>query len=154
MQVKSNKKLVALFGGMILSVLPGCLFASKDAAPLRSPEEVVAEFYERYLNCLYSQDVEMIDSCAEVRIKRPYFTEANRERVEKAIAASPDFDPLFCASNLPALNFDVGPAQIAQGQATLEVTFYYENTVHIVPLKLVAQEGTWQIDDFLCGNAY
>lgn len=152
--MRSIKKLLGLLWGLMIFVLPGCLFSSQGSSPLRSPEDVVAEFYERYFSCLYSADVKMIDSCAEVRIKHPYLTENNRARVEKAIEGSPDFDPLFCASNLPDQNFDVGPAQISQDQATLEVTFYYEGNPHVVPLKLKAQDGTWQIDSLLCREPY
>lgn len=150
LKIMKRKVLGGILFLIFVFVLAGCSLFSKSPEPLRSPEDIVGEFYERYFGCLYDEYVEMIDSCMEVHIKRPYLTEENRERVIEISQDSPDFDPLFCAYNLPQEDFDIGEAVIEGEEAQLSVTFHYPQESHAVSLKLHIEDGMWKIDSFDC----
>lgn len=146
---------IMIFGFILFC--SGCSLSSFSPSSRRSPEDITEEFYERYFQCINNPEVEILESCLEVHIKRPYLTKSYRKQIQKSVNSYfkyGGYDPLLCAYNIPPGGFKVGPASYQGERVSLVVSFYYEKEIHNVPITLVKDGNQWKIENVDCRSYF
>jgi hypothetical protein len=131
--------LIAVALGITLA-LGGC--AGVSGAPELSPEEVVIKFYRWYIGYPGNPLVDR-----EYR-ESPYLADSFIRAVDETVEGGFRADPILLAQDIPE-SFTVGQAEIAEGQATVVVSFYWGGnpTPSQRRCDLLLIDGAWRIAD-------
>lgn len=135
-------RLVALAAGLFLA-----LTGLAAGQPYDTPEALLEAFYDPYFSGDFSEDESQFRSAA---LQALYDTDA--ELTPDAEMGAISFDPYIDGQDYEITNFEIGTAEIAGDQATVEVTFDNFGEPRALTYELVLEDGGWKIDDVVSNN--
>lgn len=107
------------------------------------PDQVVQDFYAWYLSYDGNPLVEHTYRSSE------YLSPDMIALLDELTQEGMQYDPVLCAQDKPT-DIDTGLAQVAGGQASVEVTTSFE--YHAFSVELVQTNGDWLIDKVNCAR--
>lgn len=126
------------------------------AADVVAPEALVSALYKAHDN----EKSPFFQTDDKARLSQ-YFTQElagliwQDAKESKGEVGALDFDPLYDAQDTEIKKFVVQPAKVAEGKATVLVTFVNMGEKQQITFKLVQEAGAWKIADiqYAAGHA-